>query len=121
MANVCSFNRKDGFYCYRYIIIYPGIDDFHMSIINSGHETDKQNYSYAQYDMSGINTLLRPFGIQYDLSNLIILEYTMERKHRMNDAPAWVIRNPEGYYWSDVYKRVAYAGGFPYENATSDN
>lgn len=115
MANVCSFNRKDGYYCYRYIIIYPGIDDLHMSMINSGHEDDRYTYSYAQYGHYDILDLLKSFGIKHDDSKLYILEYTMERKHRMDDAPAWVIRNPEGYYWSGVFKRVVYTGEFPYE------
>lgn len=116
MANVCSFNRKDGFYCYRYIIMYPGIDDLHMSLINSGHEEDKHNYSYAHYEIWDLAKLLKPFNTtKCKTSDLIIIEYAMERKHRMDDAPAWVIRNPEGYYWSDVYKRVVYAGGFPNE------
>lgn len=114
MANVCSFNRKDGDYCYRYIILRNGIDDLQMSIINSGHEEDKHNYSYAQYTHYEINDLLKSFGIQ-EGQQIFILEYAMERKHRMDDAPAWVIRHPEGYYWSHVYKRVVYAGEFPYE------
>lgn len=110
MANVCAFNRQEGenIWCRYLVVCHDGVDEELMSKINSNHEEDMDNYSFDYYDNHDLSFLGGYIPPAYTW-RLLIVKHITERKHRMDGAPEWVIRNEKGYYYNS-YSKVLYAG-----------
>lgn len=52
---------------------------------------------------------------------IMIVEVSTIRHHRMDGAPDWVIRNENGYYYSDPLIKLIYAGDWEYEQYETGN
>ena len=110
MANVCAFNRKENenTWCRYFVVCRDGLDEEFMSQLNKQHEQDKANYSFSYYDHHDL-AFLGGYIPPFDTWELLIVQHTTERHHRMEFEPDWIIRNEAGYYY-DHYSKVVYAG-----------
>lgn len=107
--NAVSFNRKesDTTSCRYVIVCHDGVDDELMEALNSKHSIDKPGYHYAYYDFVDIKMLNEK--VRDNGWRLLIIKHICERKHRMDGAPDWVIRNEKGYYFN-TYSEILYCG-----------
>lgn len=110
MTNVCAFNRQESenVWCRYLIVCHDGVDEEFMSMLNSNHEQDKDNYTFSFYDNHDVHCIGGYIPPAYSW-RLLIVKHTTERRHRMEDAPEWVIRGENGYYYNS-YTDVLYAG-----------